>query len=404
MYNLVERKPKKVNFFASSAIVVSVVLVGIVLGYGISASTLELTAENSRSGSQDGLQIPTDERVSNDELLSERNSERLAPRKSENETFTTEELYEEVKDTVVGIKRYQRAPYALEEIGRMVASGVIFTTDGYLLTNHHVISDGGRFTVLVNDYKDETIIHEFPATIIGSDEPTDLAILKIERNEGFKAASLGDSDTLKIGQTVCPIGNPMGLSKSMTQGIVSGLNRESKFELNSIQFDAAVNMGNSGGPLFDMHGNVVGIVNEKYSTLMFDSIIENIGFAIAISPAKPIINDLLAHGEVVSRPMLGITILTINSYISEQMGLFGVNSGLLITSVLERSSAYEKGIVAGDIIAKINGNEVSYPEDVHGVIRSLNVGDTVVLTITRFESNNRQRFYDIEVELIASAE
>lgn len=232
-------------------------------------------------------------------------------------TYSYEQLYEAVNESVVVVSNYisnngYYADASVDYVRQGTGSGILFTTDGYIITNYHVIKNAEKVSVTVSDkYSNE---EEVDATVVGSDSATDLAVLKISREQPFSAAALGDSSALKIGQEVAAIGNPAGLNKSMSKGIISGLNRftsDKGYELSSIQTDAAINPGNSGGGLFDMYGNVVGIVNSKF--VADDSSIENLGFAITINEAKPVISDLINFGHVTGRPALGITTLEISS-------------------------------------------------------------------------------------------
>ncbi|MDR1753921.1 MAG: S1C family serine protease [Eubacterium sp.] len=393
-----KKKSKRIKLIYTIAGILAVIFIGGAVGVGLSQPIVNAFGYPGHAEERRPLQLPVE-----DVAAEENTAAVFSEPKKVGAEYTASELYEEVKDTVVAIKLYYINPRTFEEVGSVVGSGVIFTSDGYLLTNHHVVEGANNIAVLLNDYKDESKVNEYKAELVGSDKQSDLAILKIERKEPFKAASIGDSDKLKIGQFVCPIGNPMGLSKSMTMGIVSGLNRESSYELSSIQFDAAINSGNSGGPLFDMQGNVVGIVNMKLVSLVYDNTIENISFAITINEAKPIINDLITHGEVVSRPMLGITIMPINEYTAFRVfGITGIREGLMITSVQENSPAAKNGVAAGDILTKVNGKDVIESVDVQAEIKNLKIGDKVTLTIARIDSNGRIRNHDIEVTLIGS--
>jgi serine protease Do len=323
-----------------------------------------------------------------------------------NTKFTPEELFEVVKDGVVGIE------IAITTGGRffspttemqLVGSGFIFTTDGYVLTNHHVIEKTESVVVLVDDYDDPSVVHRFEAEIIGSDQSTDLAVLKISRDEGFRALPIGDSSSLKVGTFVSPIGFPLGLEKSMTHGIVSGLNREfasGGYELSSIQFDAAVNSGNSGGPLFDMYGSVVGIVNKK---LVFENLVDNIGLAITIDEAKPIINDLLLHGAVMQRPKLGIIPLELNEYTAALYNL-DVSEGILVRVILKGAPALYSELTVGDVIIEVEGVTVRTVADVQSVIRNNRPGDTVELTVIRINETGGQNRVSIEIQLANDAD
>jgi len=313
--------------------------------------------------------------------------------------FAPAELFEIVRDGVVGIEVLQKMSgrFTPDEYS-LVGSGFIFTTDGYVLTNDHVIENAESVVVLVDDYSDPNIIHRYEARVIGSDDKTDLAVLKITREEDFKALPIGDSSALRVGTFVSPIGYPLGLEKSMTHGIVSGLNREfdgGGYELSSIQFDAAVNAGNSGGPLFDMYGSVVGIVNKK---LVFENYVDNIGLAITINEAVPIINDLILYGAVSSRPMLGITPAVLNDYTAVLYGV-DVTSGIFVREINPMAPAFHSELSIGDIIVEIGGVAVANVTDVQGQIKNNRPGDIIELTIIRYNEAGTQRRVTIRLEL-----
>ncbi|MCL2633057.1 MAG: trypsin-like peptidase domain-containing protein [Oscillospiraceae bacterium] len=313
--------------------------------------------------------------------------------------YTGRELYKAVSDTVVGIKIYQSGWFAGET--DVIGSGVIFTTDGFVITCEHVIAGAEKVYVVVNDYDDPSIKHEYEAVVYGADQPTDLAVLKIERKEPFKAAAIGFSSELEVGQYVFAIGNPVGLEKTMTMGIVSGLQRDlgdETYELPSIQTDAALNMGNSGCPLFDEFGNVVGIVNKK---IVYYSQIDNLGFAISIDEAKPIINELMLNGAVTNRPMLGITAREINPYNYMSFGV-DVTEGLYVDSVRQGSPAAESGLSRGDIIIKIDGKDVASVYEVQSVIKSKSAGDIVEVTIIRYDNYGGSEEMKLKFALISS--
>jgi len=311
--------------------------------------------------------------------------------------LTAAQLFEKVNDTVVGIKAvYNGGGDATGIIG----SGVMFTTDGYILTCEHVVADARKIIVVVDDYNDPTIQHEYDAEITGTDQPTDLAVIKISRAEPFKAAALGNSGDLKVGQDVCAIGNPVELEKTMTKGIVSGLKRDLEgdtYALPSIQTDASVNPGNSGCPLFDMYGNVVGIVNIK---IVYGAEIDNLGFAISIDEAKPVINELLENGTI-SRAMLGIKAREIIN-----AGMMGVDveSGLLVDSVRPGTPAASSGLARGDIITKIDGIEIATATDVHAALKGKKVGDLVKVTVVRYDNYGEKNTFVLEFALASSAD
>lgn len=345
-----------------------------------------------------------------------------------NGTYTTEELYAAVNDTIVLVKVYVDnsmggygsydyydyyfgyGPEPEEEkndepVYGGFGSGIVFTEDGYILTNAHVVDQAVKLEVVVNDYYDKTLTHTYEAKIIGSDNSADIAVIKIDREEKFVAAQIGDSNTLKPGQTVCAIGNPGITSEIMfdhtiTQGIISGLDRaclSEGYELTLIQTDAAINSGNSGGGLFDMYGNIIGVVNSKIVATTY----EGIGFALTINEAKPILEDLLNYGYVKSRPVLGVTTIELNEYRAELYGA-KLSQGLLISAMNEDAPVSRSGLRVSDIITKINGENVSSVSDVQSIIGKLKVGDTITATVARANENGGVDSIEIEIQLTES--
>jgi serine protease Do len=318
-----------------------------------------------------------------------------------NSPYTAEELFEAVSDTVVGTKLTQKS-FHLEEDTGIIGSGVIYTTDGFIITCEHVISGASKVFVVVNDYNDPTVIYEYEAAVVGYDQPTDIAVLKITRDEPFKAAGIGNSGELKVGRDVCAIGNPVGLEKSMTKGIISGLQRDlgdDTYELPSIQTDTALNMGNSGCPLFDMYGNVIGIVNKK---IVYGYEIDNLGFAISIDEAKPIINELVKNGSVTSRAMLGISAKELNAYNAATLGV-DVEAGLYVESVRANTPAAESGLSRGDVIVKIDGKSVASISDVQSIIKNKNAGDIVEATVIRYDNYGDRKEIKISFALTTNS-
>ncbi|MCL1904069.1 MAG: trypsin-like peptidase domain-containing protein [Oscillospiraceae bacterium] len=299
--------------------------------------------------------------------------------------YNAAELYADLNDTVVGIKTG-----AGDESG-IVGSGVIISEDGFIITCAHVVDGSEKIFVVIDDYNDPSAKpHEYEATLYGSDTPSDLAVLKIERDEAFKYAEIGKSSDLRIGQTVVAIGNPVGLIKTMTQGIISGLQRElddgNPYMLPSIQTDAALNPGNSGCPLFNMQGEVIGIVNIK---LVYDTAIDNLGFAISIDEAMPIITDLTQFGAVTTRAMLGITGREVIPYYDDF-------SGFLVETVRPGTPAAESGLARNDIIIAINGKDVATAADIQNIIKDLSIGDVVTVKVIRY--NNFGESNEIEIK------
>lgn len=303
--------------------------------------------------------------------------------------LATEQIAEKVKPSVVGVVQYQYNSQSIAASGE--GSGVIMTSDGYIITNAHVIEDASGIKVVLNNGE------EYEARIVGSDTRTDLAVIKIDA-ENLTAAEFGDSDALKDGQKVVAIGNPGGLTfaGSVTQGIISGTNRivSSDYgDMEYIQTDAAINPGNSGGALVNEYGQVIGINSAKIS----DTDYEGIGFAIPMNSAKPIIDDLIQNGRVTGRVMLGIY----NPIDVDEIAarVYGVPTGVQITSTDPNSDLAQKGVIAGDIITAINGTAISSTSDIRNIIDDFKVGDSVTLSVYR-RTQQGDKTFDVSVTLM----
>ena len=254
-------------------------------------------------------------------------------------------------------------------------SGVILTTDGYIVTNYHVVEGAQQITVTLHD--DST----YTATVVGSDQQSDIALLKIDAT-GLTPAVLGDSDSVQVGAVVIAVGNPMGtLGGTVTDGIVSALNRDISVEGNEMtlmQTSAAISPGNSGGGLFNTNGELIGIVNAKYS----DEDAEGLGFAIPVNAMKTVVQDLLENGYVTGRPALGITVITVGDVQTAMQ--YGVSSlGVYVNSVDAGSGAEAAGMKAGDRIVSIGTQLVETTDDVTNALKNYNVGDVVEIQVDR---------------------
>ncbi len=306
----------------------------------------------------------------------------------------TRDLVSAVRDSIVYIQVY--VDYRGEEILYGSGSGIILSNDGYILTNNHVVEDMTSYTVQVyttdpNTGKADT--KEYDAELVGTDSDTDIAILKIKAN-GLQAAVLGDSDNLRLGDDVVIIGNPMGLQTSVSKGVVSGLNRQISSNdraLSSIQTDAAINSGNSGGAMFNMYGEVVGVVNEK----LVNDYSENLGFAITINEAKTVIDDLVNKGYVTGRPILGFTCLEVPEYMTR----YGMIPGLRITDIEKNLAIADSELVVGDTITKIDGVSVTTTSQVSAILKDKKPGDSVTVTVVRLDSLGREREYSFDIVL-----
>lgn len=315
--------------------------------------------------------------------------------------LNAEELYAKVKDTVVLLYNYQDVQGYDEPVLSGSASGVVFTADGYIITNAHVVANATKMTAVVYDYENDEITHEYEATVIGSDTSTDLAVIKVNRDEPFKYALLGNSETVRVGQDICVLGNPKSLVSTLTKGIVSGLNRASYsgsgYGCSSIQIDAAINSGNSGGGLFDMYGNVIGIIDYKMVSTGGTTSVENIGFAISIDEAKPVINDLMVHGYVTNRPGLGINGQDISEYNAQREGI--PYAGVYVTYIAEDKPVAKSGLREGDVITAVDGVLTPTINSIQTEVVKHNVGDTVELTIYRAGITGKYKEMKVTVEL-----
>lgn len=263
-------------------------------------------------------------------------------------------------------------------------SGVILTQDGYIVTNHHVIEDANSITVRTRSGD------EYNASLVGSDEQSDLAVLKIDAT-GLTPAVLGDSTTLEVGDLAIAIGNPLGeLGGSVTSGIISALDREMTIDgqtMTLLQTDAAVNPGNSGGGLFNANGDLIGIVNAKSS----GENVEGIGFAIPISTAADIIDELIANGEVTSRPTLGVSLYNVEDEMTASQ--LGVDStGVYIVQIVDGGAADNAGLRSGDRIVSVDGSEVSSASDVRAALNKHKIGESISITVER---NGQTQDFDV---------
>lgn len=269
-----------------------------------------------------------------------------------------------------------------------VGTGIIMREDGYIVTNAHVIYDseygcGKAASVEIRMSDEETT---YAAEIVAYDIETDLAVLKVDQT-GLVAAEFGDSDACQVGDTVVAIGNPLGLElqNTVTCGIISALNRKVTINdktMTLIQTDTAINNGNSGGPLINSSGQVIGINSAKMSSSVSSSgaTIEGIGFAIPMTEAREIVDDLINHGYVTGRPQLGISCQDVSEAVSQA---YNLPIGAYIISITEDGAADEAGLQVGDIITAINDNKIQTTEELNNYKNEFNAGDTVTLTIVR---------------------
>jgi len=303
------------------------------------------------------------------------------------ELMTIPQVARVVRPSVVGVINYRTDQLLMPATE---GSGIIISEDGFIVTNAHVVERSESIVVVFEDNSE----HE--AVIIGYDIRTDLAVLRVDRT-GLPAAVLGDSNQLEVGETVIAIGNPGGLdlAGTVTRGVVSAVNRVVSTPYHSvtyIQTDAAINPGNSGGPLCNEFGQVVGINTAK----IVEEGYEGIGFAIPISDAIPIIEDLIRNGRVTGRALLGITGQNVSEAVARDRL---IPAGVQITEInsVELSN---RGVLRGDIITHIDGRRVLNLNNLVTVLGTKQVGDTVTLTLHRPGRTGSGSAFDVEVPLI----
>ena len=268
--------------------------------------------------------------------------------------------------------------YGQNQVESGAGSGVVISSDGYILTCAHVVSGASNITVTIGDT-------DYPATVVGEDDTSDVAVLKIDATD-LTPATVGNSDSLAVGESVLAVGNPLGeLGGTVTSGIVSALNRSVTIQgtsstntMSLIQMDASVSPGNSGGGLFNMNGELIGLVNAKSSS----SDAEGLGFAIPINDAIKVAQDLLENGYVSGRPYMGITYLAVTD--AQTAAQLNVNAyGVYVVDVVQGGPADKAGLKTGDRIVSIDGTEIAQKDDLGTLIQQHAAGDTLSITVAR---------------------
>jgi len=254
-------------------------------------------------------------------------------------------------------------------------SGVIISSDGYIVTNNHVVEGVDTITVTTYDGK------EYPATLVGTDAKTDIAVIKVDA-ENLIPVTIGDSSKIQVGDTALVIGNPLGtLGGTVTNGIISATSREiviNNESMDLIQTNAAINSGNSGGGMFDGNGNLIGIVNAKDSgTTSSGTLIEGLGFAIPVNTAMDVAQQLIENGRVINRATLGVYLQQLNQDMN------GYEAGLYITDIISGSGAEAAGLKPYDRILKVDDTDITNYTDLSTYLRNKKPGDTITLVIVR---------------------
>lgn len=387
-----KKKPGKASWRIGGAILLVVLL--------IAASSLIFSGSNQRTEapyiSGDGMPDDWNDYLDNYYQVTEsKDAEIKLPRaelvpdfkvaisSNRGKELSLQELYDQCSKSIVAIKGYQDGVD-----GYYWGSGIILSEDGLILTNTHVIENCDTASVTLFDNS------SYDAALVGADSTSDIAVLRIEAT-GLTPASFGDSAELAIGDQVAAIGNPLGetFRMTLTDGIISAIDRGISYNGHSmtlLQTNTAINEGNSGGALFNMYGQVIGVTNMKMMSSY--SSIEGIGFAIPSSTIAAVADSLMQYGEVRGRTAIGVTVGAIPENVTSH---YDLPTGLYVSAVEEKSDAAAKGIQQGDIITAVNGNPASATSDILTVKNTLSVGDTITFTIWRDGET-----FDVDVILV----
>lgn len=387
-----KRKPGKASWRIGGAILLVVLL--------IAASSLIFSGSNQRTEapyiSGDGMPDDWNDYLDNYYQVTEsKDAEIKLPRaelapdfkvtlsNEHGKELSLQELYDQCSKSIVAIKGYQDGVD-----GYYWGSGIILSEDGLILTNTHVIENCDTASVTLFDNS------SYDAALVGADSTSDIAVLRIEAT-GLTPASFGDSAELAIGDQVAAIGNPLGetFRMTLTDGIISAIDRGISYNGHSmtlLQTNTAINEDNSGGALFNMYGQVIGVTNMKMMSSY--SSIEGIGFAIPSSTIAAVADSLMQYGEVRGRTAIGITVGAIPENVTSH---YDLPTGLYVSAVEEKSDAAAKGIQQGDIITAVNGSPASATSDILTVKNTLSVGDTITFTIWRDGET-----FDVDVTLV----
>ena len=370
-----KKAPKKKHWGVRIAVVaLCCALVGSAAGGAIVGSVMHTMYQNDASLSQktpdNQTTTPTDATTPTTQVVKTKNSDSQQ---------TPAEIYAQNVSAVVSISN-QATTNVFGQITSTASSGTgfVISSDGEILTNYHVVKNASKLTVTMNSGE------SYDASVIGYEEDSDVALIKINA-ENLPTVQLGNSSELRVGDEVAAIGNPLGeLTNTMTVGYVSALDRYINTDgspINMMQIDAAINSGNSGGPLFDMNGKVVGITTAKYSgTTNSGTTIEGIGFAIPIDDVTAILDDLRTNGRVTNRAYIGITAGNVSSTDAEN---YGFPMGVLVNSVEAGGSGEKAGLQRYDIITAVDDTLVKSIDELSAALKSYRAGDQATLTVYR---------------------
>ena len=372
VYAVPAKKQRKVRTQRIGARIVALALCCALLGGAVGAGGVALLGGNQSAD-------PVEKSSTTTVVEGQRSAVSVA-KTDTSEQMSAADVYEANVNSTVGITTSVTNTnfWGYQTQAAASGSGFIISDDGYILTNHHVIEDANAITVTM--YNGDA----YDAELVGYDESNDIAVLKIDAKD-LTPVVLGDSDALRVGDSVVAIGNPLGeLTFSLTAGCVSALDRRITMSngqsMELIQTDCAINSGNSGGALFNLYGEVIGITNAKYSGDGGSSSasIDNIGFAIPVNNILSIVKSIIEKGYI-SKPYIGVTV----SDVGEEAQGYGMPKGASIRDVVEDGPAAKAGVQAGDIVTAANGQEITCGDDLVKLVGDMNVGDELDLTIYR---------------------
>ena len=391
-YYLNSSKPPKAKMATSLKVFIGII---IVLTISFIGTFIWWTAANADGSLSDGnsfiFQLPTEEATTKKSDKSDvgkyadPNGPEITLKDNETANGSTEKAYEALSESVVSVSLYDQKDDVDKAYPESEGSGIIISSDGYIVTNAHVINNSTSGYKIKITKTDNT---SYLAVVVGCDTRTDIAVLRCEEASNWKAATFADSDGLKIGQNVVVIGNPGGssYSDSLTSGIISALNRSlSGFACTYIQTDAAINPGNSGGPLANLNGQVVGITTVKVAATDY----EGMGFAIPSKKVKEIANSIIKNGYVEGRVKLGITCTELPSTLAKE---YDIKGGIVVNSVKDDSPLKNSKVKRDDIITAIDGKSVTSYGELYTLLDTYKPGDTVELTVARHDDSKTDEF------------
>lgn len=316
------------------------------------------------------------------------------PKPTDENQLSAETIYEKLAPSVVGVVVYDADAEIISDPVSQ-GSGIIIDDQGYIITNSHVVNNSKKNNIKIVTNTNE----EFQGKVVGYDTRTDIAVIKCDKS-GLSCATLGDSDQVKVGESVLALGNPLGLdfASTLTRGIVSAVNRSKSLAASNslvkyIQTDAAINPGNSGGPLINMYGQVIGINSMKIGAAG----LEGMGFAVPSNVVKTVVSDIISKGYVSGRVRLGIGAKMISNY---QAQVYNVPVGILVSKIYKDSNLPSSGIQTGDIITKIGDTAITNLDVFYGELYKHKPGETITLSVFRTSATASSRTFDASVVLL----